>query len=134
MTREERLERLAEIITDMNDSDLVTLNNAYCEQNRYDDDMIYYMEEFDDFMCGCSPLEIIHSVEVGFREDYNYFRMDNSTGFWESLDCIYLEDLITDDETFAEWILDDAKTYYLTDLRDWDLIEEVLEDEEEEED
>lgn len=132
MTREEKIERLAEIVSDMNDDDLITLNNAYCEQNKYYDDRIYYMEEFDELMCGCSPLDILHSVEVGFREDYNYFKMNNSTGYWKSIDYMCgTDDLVTDEEGFAEWILDDADNFYLIDLCDWDLIEEILNDDEE---
>lgn len=59
MMNEETLrEEIADIFYNMAESELIEYWNEYCYNNNYDDDIIHYQEEFDDFCGGMSPLEI----------------------------------------------------------------------------
>ena len=96
-TYEEKIEAIKNIIEDMDDSDAVALNNAYChETNDYDDEIIE-MERFDEICEGMTPSDIARSIFYGdFNPNHEYFHF-NGYGNFESTnyptDWIYPGDI-----------------------------------------
>lgn len=46
-------ERVYDIVSNLDDCDLFSLYNDYCDREGYYDDRIYDMEEFEELMDGC---------------------------------------------------------------------------------
>lgn len=81
--------------------DILTANREYCDENRYDDDYIYDMNEFDDLASGLTPTELVDSLDDGFSTRDNFFKCDYHG--YRSFDC--LEDEI-DFEDLADFIIE----------------------------
>lgn len=69
-------EAIGECYDNLSDDDKVYLWNYYCEKNRYDDDHIYSMSEFDDLCCGLSPTEVLNKVSEDFNTCHEWFKDD----------------------------------------------------------
>lgn len=67
---------IKEVIDNMTDSELIKLHNSYCNTNRYDDDFIYSMSEFDDIEDGRKPSEIAGDLCSDFSINDRYFYSD----------------------------------------------------------
>lgn len=66
---------IREVVDEMRGSDLVSLNNEYCNETDYMDDYIEYMDMFDDIVGGYTPTEIAGLVaDTGFSVNDNYFK------------------------------------------------------------
>lgn len=64
------------ITADWSDSDKVSAWNEYCDRNNSMDECIFSMWDFDDFMSGRKPSEIIDSVGSSFSSHNEYFAFD----------------------------------------------------------
>lgn len=71
---EQQVNEIASILKNINDSDLLTLNNDYCDNHSYVEDYIYSMSEFDDLMSSRTPTEILERVKSDFSIYDEYFR------------------------------------------------------------
>lgn len=79
-----KYEIIENALNDMADSEVVCAWNQYCENRRYYDDRINYIEELDDFCYGLSALQIIE----------HYGTLDTS--------CRYFVDGIYSSESFDD--------------------------------
>lgn len=78
--------------TEWDECDFITAWNTRCEKLGYDENMIFQMPEFDEFFCGCKPLEIFERVDAGFNPYDEYFVYNGHTGRYKSLDSFDDED------------------------------------------
>lgn len=63
------------VLENLRSSDLVEINNQYCEEENYTDDMIFPMDELEDHICGMEPIEIVRMVSgTDFNLNHNYFK------------------------------------------------------------
>ena len=62
----DKRELIEELLFCMNDDDFVELWNEYCNYDYMSDETIYYMEQFNDLMNHCTPLQILDSVDSRF--------------------------------------------------------------------
>ena len=94
-------ERIREILEGMTADEYVQVWNDYCDKNRYTDDMVYSMTEFDYLYETFSPLEIVRAVEGNsFNSDDDYF-VTTIYGVKSSCDPLsltYIDGLIDDIE------------------------------------
>lgn len=122
-----KYDQIKEILANMDDCDLVALHNAYCDATKTWDNQVFSIEDFDEIMNGKEPWEIARACFYG----RNFCPVDswfwfNGYGNLESTDyfpCkhgpIYVEDI-------ADYI---ERT---EDNLDYDEIQAILEDDEEE--
>lgn len=82
-------------LNELNDSQVVIAWNEYCENNRYDDNRINYIEELDDFCVGLSALQIIeHYGTLDTTCRYFVDGIYSSESFDDPWSVIVEEDLI----------------------------------------
>lgn len=66
-----------EIFGNLDTGEMVQLWNEYCEACNYTDDMIFYMDDFNEFMYGLKPDEIARRIHFGkFNPMDDYFWFD----------------------------------------------------------
>ena len=102
-----RAEAIETFVQNLSGDDLVTVLesiNAY--DGAFEDAEYYPMDEFDEFMAGKSPLDIVRAVDYGdFNPNDDYFKFDAygnvCSGEWD--------DVVSE----AEYIVDDI-IYHLT--------------------
>lgn len=104
MTREQLEQEVLETLRGLDSTEAVDLLNTYWEQNR-DDDRILPIEEFDNFVDGFSPRELL---DLAYNEDYS---------------------------RFSEWFMQDWRTIHFYDdvdvfdfLSEHDLLDAIVED------
>lgn len=88
------------------ESDLIIAWNTRCQKLGYDEYMIFQMPEFDEFFCGCKPLEILDKVDDGFNPNDEYFIYNGHTGRYKSLDSFDGEDSPFDKSELIEFIVE----------------------------
>ena len=72
-----RYEKILETISNMSNSDIVSLHNEYCINAFCNDDRIYSMGEIDTELEGYTPIEIIRkTANNNFNIDDDYFVFD----------------------------------------------------------
>lgn len=121
MTEEMKRENLQNIIDNLDDTEIITMWNDICA----DSDVIYYMDELDEFFISCkSATNIIDSLDSNFSTSDYYFA-DGDYGV-KSFDDIY--DIVDDDE-LINYMLDNDEDFGNDDIRD--ILDEELTDEEE---
>ena len=129
MEKEQKIKKVIELLENMDNSDIISIHNEYCDNNNYYDDRIYDMCEFDDLHSNMTPLDIINNIDRDFNanDDYFYFTIYGAKSFSYISDCdiISIEDI-------ANYIVDENESLYNDDLAE--LLEEFEEDEETEED
>jgi hypothetical protein len=101
---------LAEI-NDLNESDLILLNNLYCDSINAPDSIIYYNgEEFFD-MLGWSGLRV---AQATFYGDYNYSHnwvTFDGYGNFKSYQYFSVESLVELPKVMAEYIADNYNEF-----------------------
>lgn len=122
MTEEMKRERLQEIIDSLDETEIITMWNNICA----DSDVIYDMNELDEFFISCkSATNIIDSLDDDFSTSDYYFA-DGDLGV-KSFDDIY--DIVDDDE-LINYMLDNDDDFGNDDIRG--VLDEELTDEDEE--
>lgn len=95
-------EKLLDIFNNLSESEQIEVNNQFCEANRYYDDIIYPMSEFDMMECNSTPTEVLNSVDADFNINDDYFK---STVFgWSSADYPYDEGWF-DENAIVNWLM-----------------------------
>ena len=137
---EEKIQKIVDILKDMDDSDLIALWNEYCDSCNYMDDRIYNMEDMNEicnveYMVGNNrtTLELIDRIQIDFRrfdtnDDYFFI---NGYGHYISFNSLEYADegCPLDYDTLAEAIAEDS-----IDIRGYDDLEEIMQDTEEDND
>ena len=83
-------EQIKEYLDDLDDDDLIEIHNEYCRASQNGDDEVFRMCEFDDLMCGLSPLEVVRRIDRDFSENDDYFYFD---GYGEVCSASRVEDM-----------------------------------------
>lgn len=85
-----RIDAISEIIKNWSENTLLSAWNDKCEKECDSDGYIYYMDSFDDFFCGKSPLEIAEMLyRSNFSPNEDYFSFD---GYGNIYSFSYVED------------------------------------------
>lgn len=96
-------EKIADLLRDMGSRDLVFMWNDYCDYNRYDDDYIFSMAEFDEMFRDCTPSKIAGLVSGdGFNLNDKYYQ-EGIHGLTSCDDPEYAGMIDVDD--LATWIV-----------------------------
>lgn len=98
-------EALEDALLDIDESELVSLWNNYCDYNDFKN-VIHYMEEFDEYCRNMLPSEVARNITSAFYINEAYF-IDGDNGF-ESFDYA---DLIVDYFELARWLSDKRDVY-----------------------
>jgi len=113
-------------IEEMNSSELLELNNAFCQSANYDSDEIYENdEEFFNMFFEGKPLEAVRAANYG---EYNYsdsYVKFNGYGNLDSLSVIDTGDLPDNVLNIAEHVNENREGYLMF---DFDALESELED------
>ena len=124
-----RQEKIYEYLCEISDGATLDLWEEYCEDNRYDDDRVYYMDFLEDYICGMSAFEAFkmgadNGEYFNLNDDYFQFTIYGIKSFSDIFDVVDLDDLAT-------WIDDTENTCGDRDLEE--LLEEYEEEDEEDE-
>lgn len=107
-------------------SDAVSAWNAYCDAMGYSDDLVFPMEELDDFLQGMTPWEITRAAFYGdFCPAHDYFWF-NGYGNLVSGDGPYIADWTAVAKEAAERIMDDGDDDFSAENVDFDTIYDVF--------
>lgn len=119
-------ERVAECISNMSDSRLVSVWNEYCYANYYYDDVFVGMGMFDELHDGMKPLEIANLLwDEYFNPNHEFYREGyRIRSFAYASDCVNEMDLVS----LVNHIVNNDDWLHDEDIRD------ALYDEDEEED
>ena len=136
---EEKIQKIVDILKDMDDSDLIALWNERCTECNYMDDYIYNMCEFNDTCGGWllpnidnNPLEIIDRVQMDFdkfdsADDYFYI---DGYGHYVSFHTLeWSMGSPFDYDELADAIAEDS-----IDIKGYDDLEEIMQDTEDDND
>lgn len=108
-------EDVTETIDNMEDNELLGVWNRYCEMVGWDDDKVYYIEEFNDMYCSEDPLEIARMVEEsGFSANDYYFKQ---SCYGEVTSDNYVSDLINDTDSLVDYIVEHNDALGSEDIR-----------------
>jgi len=106
-------------INEMTDSQLVDLNNAYCQSAGYSDNEIYSNDE--DFFEICFSNRIIEAVRAVSYGDYSYqheYVKFNGFGNLESFNNVNTDDLVESIEIIAIYAIENQLDF---DMLDFDI-------------
>lgn len=112
-------EQIAEILIDATSDDLMLVNNQFCENNNYNDDLIYYnnQEFFEMFYSGDNGA--FKAVQNSYYGNYNYshdFVRFDGYGNLESLEHIETDDLVDSLENIINDIIENYESYSNIDI------------------
>lgn len=108
------VEEVKEYLENLDDSDLKTLWNNYCDKESYDDH-IYDMEEFDEIASGMTPSKIARHIYYGdFCPNSDYFMFDGLANFKSG----YADELV-DYDGLAQYIYDNEDYLNDSDLEEF---------------
>lgn len=96
MTIEELKEELKETIKNLTDWEVIDVWNEYCQENYYEDEIIFAMAEFDDIVSDMPPIEILKRFgDMDTNDDYfiNEFGIYGKS-FTNPYEVICLDDLV----------------------------------------
>lgn len=109
-------EDVEDTVNNMEDKELLEVWNRFCYNNSWDEDKIYYIEEFDDMFCSEAPLEIARMVQgSGFSANDYYFKQ-SCYGDLTSDD--YVTDLIDDLDALIDYIIKHDDDLGSSDIRE----------------
>ena len=104
-------DRIIEVINDLPTSEQVALYNEFA-QDVYMEEW-YEMDEFNDIMRGCSPLDIAYKIFFGdFNPNHNYFTFDG----YENLKSADFPDIYADE--IAEYCIDNDCAFGNNEIRE----------------
>lgn len=125
MNREQQLEKIKDVLLNyLSDNEMVYIHNNYCDKNRYYDDIIYFMNEFNDVVNPMSPLELIETYgDIDTSHPYFVFTIYGAESFnyYDNAPTTYYDEI-------AEYILDYDEDFGNNEIRE--VLDEILEEEE----
>lgn len=110
MTKMTREDAIRNYVENLSGDDLATLIQYMTSYDGSFEESTYYdMDEFDDFMSNCKPMELAQMIHFGeFNPNDDYFRFDGY-GNLVSLDW---QDIVDDAESLESDIIDHLVNYY----------------------
>jgi hypothetical protein len=107
-----KLKHIIEAIHEMDSSELIDLNNIYCQENNIEGEVWHNDEEFFEvFFSNTKPLDLLRSAHCGeYTPNDNYVKF-NGYGNLESFDYFEVKDLEDFPEVIAEHIKENPRDY-----------------------
>lgn len=98
-TKEEKIALLKEVFEDMSDGEFVCLyNDNYVDGNRYEDDRIFYMDEWDDMVSNMTPRELLdefqHNSDFDLGDDYFTIGVYGYSSFSDPIDSDRVDNMV----------------------------------------
>ena len=94
-------------IEKLTDTQLVDLNNAFCRDNYYDDDVIYCMADLDEYLIGTAT-EVIEKLDDDFTIEHRWFTI-SCDEWYKSINNFGLEDLPMDLDDLVQYVKEHTK-------------------------
>ena len=112
------IDQIIEVLESLSSSELMQVNNRYCDANRCNDTIYYNNSDELNSLLG-SPDEALRASSYGnYSYSHSYFRL-NGYGNLESFQTVELDNLVDTPAKIAEHILENPELYNL-DLSDED--------------
>ena len=112
------INQIIETLNSLSSSELMQVNNRYCDANSYDD-YIYYNNSDELNSLFNSPSDALRAASYGsYNYSHKYFRI-NGYGDLESFPSVEFDNLVDTPANIAEHILENSELYNL-DLSDED--------------
>ena len=137
-----KIDAISNIIKEnWSNDEIVRVWNDYCDKHSCGDDMIFYMDSFNELFNGLKPIEIVERVMYGdFRADDDFFAFNgygnivsfNDVDDYGSFDMRYVAEYLVDmgdsdyTEVDNEALLDEFIDEHFSDY-DYDEIKNIIE-------
>lgn len=111
---------LVNILQDLNDSQIITIHNEYCDKNRYEN-MIYDMDFIDELLYGKTASEVLDSLSSSFDKN-DSFIVDSIYGlksFNFINECVDFEEL-------ADFLIENGDVDNILEANDQEIYEEFI--------
>lgn len=107
-----KTEQLTEQIENLSESELIQLNNTYCQCCNIGSEVWINDEEFfETFFSGSSPYEVLQCAHFGdYNLSYDYVKF-NGYGNLESFDSFDVDDLCEYPSVIAEYALENESDF-----------------------
>ena len=124
MTQEQAINNIITIIKNSDDDDLFYINNHYQDEVN-GDNLIYPMDDFDDFMSSLTPLELSCRIFYGeFNPNHKYFWFN---GYGNLCSSDYASDFpYIFEKEIAEWCVENDEDFGIQEIRE--VLDEYNED------
>lgn len=109
-------EDVEDTVNNMEDNELLEVWNRFCDNNSWDDDKIYYIEEFNDMYSCEDPLEIARMVQGSGFDANDYYFKQSCYGDLTSDD--YVSGLIDDLDALIDYIIKHDDDLGSSDIRE----------------
>ena len=111
---------LVNILKDLDDSQIMTIHNEYCDRNCYEN-MIYYMDMIDELLYGRTASEILNSLSSSFDKN-DTFIVDTINGLQSYND---ISDIVDYDQ-LAEFLIEKGDVDNILEANDQEIYDEFI--------
>lgn len=111
---------LVNILKELDDSQIITIHNEYCDTNSYEN-MIYYMDMIDELLYGYTPSEILNSLSSSFDKN-DTFIVDTINGLQSYND---ISDIVNYDQ-LAEFLIEKGDVDNILEANDQEIYDEFI--------
>ena len=122
-TKEQVINQIIDLINDMDDNELITLNNEYCESaNIYDSEIFANDDEFFEIFFDNNTLRAIQATQFGDYRYHDNWVTFNGYGNLDSFNSV-INNLVESISVMAEYIFDTFQDFSQFDEIDFHNIE-----------
>ena len=111
---------LVNILKKLDDSQIITIHNEYCDRNCYEN-MIYDMDMIDELLYGYTPSEILNSLSSSFDKN-DTFIVDTINGLQSYND---ISDIVDYDQ-LAEFLIEKGDVDNILEANDQEIYDEFI--------
>lgn len=111
---------LVNILKKLDDSQIITIHNEYCDNNSYEN-MIYDMDMIDELLYGYTPSEILNSLSSSFDKN-DTFIVDTIYGLKSYND---ISDIVDYDQ-LAEFLIEKGDVDNILEANDQEIYDEFI--------
>ena len=111
---------LVNILKKLDDSQIITIHNEYCDRNCYEN-MIYYMDMIDELLYAYTPSEILNSLSSSFDKN-DTFIVDTINGLQSYND---ISDIVDYDQ-LAEFLIEKGDVDNILEANDQEIYDEFI--------
>ena len=111
---------LVNILKKLDDSQIITIHNEYCDKNSYEN-MIYDMDMIDELLYGYTPSEILNSLSSSFDKN-DTFIVDTINGLQSYND---ISDIVNYDQ-LAHFLIENGDVDNILEANDQEIYDEFI--------
>lgn len=97
------IDKIKSEILRLDDSEMASMWNEYCDANGYYDDWIEY-NDIDELLCGCKPSEVLSRIDMKNYDESDEYCSYDGYGYLYSFNCVDDNGSPFDLNSLAQWV------------------------------